>query len=104
MLPLTSISRSSRPMVLRAVSKNSRILCTFAGIYHPAKSTQPTPRRAEHIASERQAAANMRHAPKLLAVLVDDDLQDLILPPYSAWANNALACIRISLALRSSLT
>ena len=40
--------------------------------------------------------------PKLLAVLVDEGLQDLMRRSSSAWAKNALASFKISLALRSS--
>ena len=40
--------------------------------------------------------------PKLLAVLIDERLQDLMRRSSSAWAKNALASFRISLALRSS--
>ena len=40
--------------------------------------------------------------PKLLAVLVDEGLQDLMRRSSSAWAKNALASFRISLARRSS--
>lgn len=40
--------------------------------------------------------------PKLLAVLVDEILQDLMQRSSSAWAKNALDNFRISLALRSS--
>ena len=41
---------------------------------------------------------------QLLAVLVDERLQDLIRRSSSAWAKNALANFRISLALRNSRT
>ena len=40
--------------------------------------------------------------PKLRAVLIDEGLQDLMRRSSSAWAKNALASFRISLALRSS--
>ena len=40
--------------------------------------------------------------PKALVMLVDEALQDLMRRSSSAWAKNALASLRISLALRSS--
>ena len=42
--------------------------------------------------------------PKLLPVLTDESLQDSMRRSSSAWAKNALASFRISLALRSSRT
>jgi hypothetical protein len=48
--------------------------------------------------------ATDRLDPELLAMLVDEGLQDLMRRSSSAWAKNALASFRISLALRSSRT
>jgi len=44
--------------------------------------------------------AGDRLAPKLLAVLVDERFQALMRRSSSAWTKNALANVKISLALR----